>query len=257
MYSDMSGEFVTAGKPAIALIDGTSVWSLVDWSFTRSVGILPRPHGHQSDREAALLEHLSQDLVTLGRALVVVRHRGRAGGRPRASGGVTGWPAPSLTGCGGRGRGVTVNECFLFGDHAPLAVSLAKCGGYVTTVTRGRLRLAHGAKWGVSHQGGGVGWGGVGLPRLSSIVQFMDRGHVTLLLQPRGEQVRGVVGRRGHHRGWWHPHIVWCKASHLISSEATEAIWVNKIHPPSSHGVSGEAEDGVRTSASIVKWSGR
>lgn len=82
MYSDMSGEFVTAGKPAIALIDGTSVWSLVDWSLTRSVGILPRPHGHQSDREAALLEHLSQDLVTLGRALVVVRHRGRAGGRP-------------------------------------------------------------------------------------------------------------------------------------------------------------------------------
>ena len=49
VYSDVSRQFVTPRKSPVALVDRTSVGSLMDWSLAGSVWILPRPHRHQVD----------------------------------------------------------------------------------------------------------------------------------------------------------------------------------------------------------------
>lgn len=44
------GELVAAGEPAVAAIHRTSVRPLMDRCLTRSIRILPRFHGDQSER---------------------------------------------------------------------------------------------------------------------------------------------------------------------------------------------------------------
>ena len=59
MYSDVASELIAPRKPSVALRHGARVRPLVHRGLAGPVGILPGPHWHQSDREAALLVHLA------------------------------------------------------------------------------------------------------------------------------------------------------------------------------------------------------
>lgn len=65
-------ELVAPREPSIAAVDRAGVRPLVDRRFARSIRIFARLHGHQSERQGALLIDLRQDLVTLRGARIVL-----------------------------------------------------------------------------------------------------------------------------------------------------------------------------------------
>ena len=243
VYSDMSGEFVTPGKPPVALVDRTGVRPLVYRSLAGPVGILPGPDWHQVDGDVGRLGVLGQDLVALAGALVEL---GQGGGTPSCR---TGALLLLLL--------AAVNEGLLLGHH-PAHHGLAEGGRDVARglghAGQGRVRVAH--------QGGRVGGVGAG-----GVVQLVA-GHGAqgpLLLQPGGEQVVSrVLGGRGDDRGGdgrarpHHPHPG-VEAAHLGAAEAPEGraqAGVHEVHGGARHVVGTEAEQGVLCSTGVIERCG-
>ena len=79
VYSDVASELIAPRKPSVTLRHGARVRPLVHRGLAGPVGILPGPHWHQSDREAALLVHL--DIIPVKITVTTINQRQQKGKR--------------------------------------------------------------------------------------------------------------------------------------------------------------------------------
>ena len=144
---------------------------------------------------------------------------------------------------------MTVHECcLLLGHHAGPWGRATEVGADMASGGRdlGLGGVTHGAQGGVAHEGGGVGGA-------LAIVQLVHPGHAALLLEPRGEQVRGGLlvtrGGAGHYRGRRNAHIVAHECAHLVAPKTAEA-GIPEVH------VRGEGEEAVAGLAPVIEGGG-
>ena len=70
--ANVPGELVAAGEPAVTAVHGAGVRSFVDRGFARSIWILSWLHRDQPERHRTLMADLRENLVSLGRAGIVL-----------------------------------------------------------------------------------------------------------------------------------------------------------------------------------------
>lgn len=70
--ANVPGELVAAGEPAVTAVYGAGVRPFVDRGFARSIRIFSWLHRNQPERHRALMANLRENLVSLGRARIVL-----------------------------------------------------------------------------------------------------------------------------------------------------------------------------------------